>query len=198
MARNYCGSCGACLPEHATICPRCGRQFEAETPDEILHEPDEVKMLDDAAAAQEADTLAEAALLDGAPASEIAPESAPAQAQSAQAQSAQAQPVQAQSAQAQPTQQPAPEPKMPPHYARKVQTQTKTPELLPFSDCFGMLMVALVPIAGLVILLSWSFSEKTGVNRQNFARAILLIKIAISFVLFLRFALLTFAQFLYF
>ncbi|MEG2671638.1 MAG: hypothetical protein RR937_00520 [Ruthenibacterium sp.] len=183
MARNYCGSCGACLPEHATICPRCGRQFEAETPDEILHEPDEVKMLDDAAAAQEADTLAEAALLDGAPASEIAPKSAPAQAQPAQAQ---------------PTQQPAPEPKMPPHYARKVQTQTKTPELLPFSDCFGMLMVALVPIAGLVILLSWSFSEKTGVNRQNFARAILLIKIAISFVLFLRFALLTFAQFLYF
>lgn len=198
MARNYCGSCGACLPEHATICPRCGRQFEAETPDEILHEPDEVKMLDDAAAAQEADTLAEAALLDGAPASEIAPESAPVQAQPAQAQPVQAQPAQAQSAQAQPTQQPAPEPKMPPHYARKVQTQTKTPELLPFSDCFGMLMVALVPIAGLVILLSWSFSEKTGVNRQNFARAILLIKIAISFVLFLRFALLTFAQFLYF
>ncbi|MEG0910344.1 MAG: hypothetical protein RSF70_02040 [Ruthenibacterium sp.] len=197
MARNYCGSCGACLPEHATICPRCGRQFEAETPDEILHEPDEVKMLDDAAAAQEADTLAEAALLDGAPASEIAPESAPKSAP-VQAQSAQAQPAQAQPAQAQPTQQPAPEPKMPPHYARKVQTQTKTPELLPFSDCFGMLMVALVPIAGLVILLSWSFSEKTGVNRQNFARAILLIKIAISFVLFLRFALLTFAQFLYF
>ncbi|MEG2435831.1 MAG: hypothetical protein RSB47_05820, partial [Ruthenibacterium sp.] len=140
----------------------------------------------------------EAALLDGAPASEIAPKSAPVQAQPAQAQPVQAQPAQAQPAQAQPTQQPAPEPKMPPHYARKVQTQTKTPELLPFSDCFGMLMVALVPIAGLVILLSWSFSEKTGVNRQNFARAILLIKIAISFVLFLRFALLTFAQFLYF
>ncbi|MEG1153886.1 MAG: hypothetical protein RSD61_05060, partial [Ruthenibacterium sp.] len=118
MARNYCGSCGACLPEHATICPRCGRQFEVETPDEILHEPDEVKMLDDAADAQDADTLAEATLLDGAPTSEIVPESVPAQAQSTQAQPAQAQP--------------APEPKMPPHYVRKVQTQTKTPELLPF------------------------------------------------------------------
>ncbi|MEG0166329.1 MAG: hypothetical protein RR709_00530 [Ruthenibacterium sp.] len=187
MARNYCGSCGACLPEHAAVCPKCGRLFETETAaqNSTLQEPDEVKMLDDAADAQEAETLAEAALLDGeAPEQETPAKEAPKQEA----------PVPGAKYIAQRPPLTAPPLENPPHYARITQTS----EQLCFSDYFGMLMIALIPIVGLVMLCIWSFGEKSSASRRNLARAILLVQIVMALILLASFCFLFVTQLVYF
>ena len=61
------------------------------------------------------------------------------------------------------------------------QPQNAQPELLTFADYFGMLVLSLVPIGGLIALLIWSFSSFTGANRRNYARALFVAKIALDF-----------------
>lgn len=173
MARNYCGSCGACLPESATACPKCGRLFEAETAQSMLQEPDELKMLDAASDAQDAESLAENALLDGGLAEDVP------------AIETDAAPIQPQPGAKHSVKRPkmvAPPLENVPHYARNTAPQTS--ESLSFSDVFAMLMVAQIPIVGLVMLCIWGFGENNSVSRRNLARAILLVQIVMGLLFF--------------
>lgn len=45
------------------------------------------------------------------------------------------------------------------------------------SDYFVMLLVAGIPVVGLILMLVWAFSSTTNVNRRNFCRAQLIMKV---------------------
>ena len=55
-------------------------------------------------------------------------------------------------------------------------------------DYFVMFIVTNIPIVGLILALFWGFSSTTGVNRKNFARAILIMRV-IQYVLTLLYVL---------
>ena len=62
------------------------------------------------------------------------------------------------------------------------------PERLSVLDYFVMFIVTNIPIVGLILALFWGFSSTTGVNRKNFARAILIMRV-IQYVLTLLYVL---------
>lgn len=45
------------------------------------------------------------------------------------------------------------------------------------SDYFVMLLVSAIPLIGLILMLVWAFSSTTNVNRRNFCRAQLIMKL---------------------
>ena len=51
------------------------------------------------------------------------------------------------------------------------------PEKLSVLDYFVMFLVTNIPIVGLVLALFWGFSSTTGINRKNFARTVLIMRV---------------------
>ena len=157
MAYLFCDSCGAPLTENDATCPQCGRGM------------DEMRLMEQAAEQADAETLAQTDLLDAEPQSQPTPQPEP---------------------MPQPCEQPTPHA---PLYAARPHSQANPlyaslpqntqPELLTFADYFGMLVLSLVPLGGLLALLIWSFGTHTGANRRNYARALLVAKIALDFFL---------------
>lgn len=63
------------------------------------------------------------------------------------------------------------------------------PELLSVLDYFVLFLVTSIPVVGVILALYWGFSSQTGVNRKNFARTILILRV-IQYVFMLLYALL--------
>lgn len=51
------------------------------------------------------------------------------------------------------------------------------PEKLSVLDYFVMFLVTNIPLVGLVLALFWGFSSTTGINRKNFARTVLIMRV---------------------
>ncbi|MEA4833405.1 MAG: hypothetical protein VB118_12420 [Oscillospiraceae bacterium] len=61
------------------------------------------------------------------------------------------------------------------------------PQVISVSSYLLMILVGMIPIAGLIIYLIWAFDSSTEINKKNFARAhliIILISIGISILLY--------------
>ena len=67
-------------------------------------------------------------------------------------------------------------PSMPPEFPRGAQTENTAP--LSTLDCLLMILLFAIPIAGLVLMIVWSFSGTVNLNRRNFSRAFLIYYIA--------------------
>ncbi len=64
--------------------------------------------------------------------------------------------------------------------------QNLMPDILSVGDYILMMVLFSLPIAGLVLMLYWSFSSAVGPNRKNFARAYLIfycISLVLSFIM---------------
>ena len=74
---------------------------------------------------------------------------------------------------------------LPPH----TPIDPNVPELLSVLDYFVLFLVTSIPVVGVILALYWGFSSQTGVNRKNFARTILILRV-IQYVFMLLYALL--------
>lgn len=56
-----------------------------------------------------------------------------------------------------------------------VQTMDSSP--LKTSDYVVMFLISAIPLIGLILMLVWSFSEGININRRNFCRAFLIVRV---------------------
>ena len=68
----------------------------------------------------------------------------------------------------------------PPQYT--VHTDPTVPEKLSVLDYFVLFLVTNIPVVGVILALYWGFSSQTGINRKNFARTVLILRV-IQYVL---------------
>lgn len=73
----------------------------------------------------------------------------------------------------------------PPQYTAKAQVDPTVPEKLSVLDYFVLFLVTNIPVVGVILALYWGFSAQTGINRKNFARTILILRVIQDIVVFL-------------
>lgn len=157
MSAQFCIYCGNGLQEDDAFCQSCGREVLQAQPP--ITEASQV-------AIQEEPVLQEPV--------EQMPEPAPQYTQ---------QPPPAQTP-PRPQYMPAGAPAQP-YIPRPIYKQT--PEALSLGATLGMLLVAIVPILGWVLLFVWGFDSSTAPNKKTVARALLIEKAIITVLFFLWF-----------